>query len=167
MTNHVHLLLRENDEDISVFMKRLGVSYAYWYNCRYERTGHVFQDRFKNKSECVEDDAYLLAVIGYIHQNSIKTSITSNPEEYEWGSCADYCKADRNTTTFPTFSDTNLILGILHKEKIKAVEQLKKFTEEDNKDRCLDCDETKRISESEAYEITKKIMKGKTVTVLQ
>ncbi|MGS0745997.1 transposase [Syntrophomonas erecta subsp. sporosyntropha] len=87
MTNHVHLLLRENDEDTSVFMKRLGVSYAYWYNCRYERTGHVFQDRFKSKSECVEDDAYLLAVIGYIHQNFIKTSITSNPEEYEWGSC--------------------------------------------------------------------------------
>ncbi|MGR6836975.1 transposase [Syntrophomonas erecta] len=75
MTNHVHLLLREDDSDISVFMKRLGVSYAYWYNCRYERTGHVFQDRFK--SECFEDDAYLLAVIGYIHQNSIKTSITS------------------------------------------------------------------------------------------
>lgn len=39
--------------------------------------------------------------------------------------------------------------------------------EEGNEDRCLDCDETKRISESEAYEIIKKIMKGKPVTVLQ
>jgi REP element-mobilizing transposase RayT len=39
MTNHVHLLLREDYGDISVFMKRLGVSYAYWYNWKYERIG--------------------------------------------------------------------------------------------------------------------------------
>lgn len=162
MTNHVHLLLREHDEDISVFMKRLGVSYAYWYNWKYERNGHVFQDRFK--SECVEDDAYLLTVIRYIHLNPIKTSIVSNPEEYKWSSCAAYYKADRNIGTFP---DTTLILGILQKEKRKAIEELQKFTEEDNKDCCLDCDETKRISESAAYEIVKKIMNGKPIATLQ
>lgn len=162
MTNHVHLLLRENDDDISVFMKRLGVSYAYWYNWKYERVGHVFQDRFK--SECVEDDAYLLTVIRYIHLNPIKASLVSKPEEYEWSSCAAYYKADRNSTTFP---DTTLILGIIGKEKKKAVEELRNFTEEDNEDRCLDCDETKRISESEASEIIKQIMKGKSITDLQ
>jgi len=162
MTNHVHLLLREDDGDISVFMKRLGVSYAYWYNWKYERIGHVFQDRFK--SECVEDDAYLLTVIRYIHQNPVKAFITNKPEEYEWSSCAAYYKADRNTSTFP---DTSQILGIVHKDKKRAIEVLQKFTEEGNEDRCLDCDETKRISESEAYEITKLIMKDKPVTSLQ
>ena len=162
MINHVHLLLREDDGDISVFMKRLGVSYAYWYNRKYERTGHVFQDRFK--SECVEDDAYLLTVIRYIHQNPIKASIINKPEEYEWSSCAAYYKADQNTVIFP---DTSLILGILHKDKIIAIEELKKFTEEDNKEQCLDCDETRRISESEAYEITRKIMKSRQITTLE
>lgn len=162
MTNHVHLLLSENDGDISVFMKRLGVSYAYWHNWKYERTGHVFQDRFK--SECVEDDIYLLTVIRYIHRNPIKASIVSKAEEYEWSSCSAYYKADQDITTF---LDTTLILDIIHNEKKKAVEELRIFTEEDNEDRCLDCDEPKRISESEAYEIIKKIMNGKSVTALQ
>ena len=162
MTNHVHLLLREDYGDISVFMKSLGVSYAYWYNWKYERIGHVFQDRFK--SECVEDDAYLMTVIRYIHQNPVKASVVSKPEEYAWSSCAAYYKADRKTATFP---DVSLILSIVHNEKKKAIEGLQKFAEEGNEDHCPDCDETKRISESKAYEITKRIMNGKPVTALQ
>jgi REP element-mobilizing transposase RayT len=71
MTNHVHLLLRENNGDISVFMKRLDVSYAYWYNWKYERIGHVFQDRFK--SECVEDDFF---------RNDIRIGISRRLKEF-------------------------------------------------------------------------------------
>ncbi len=162
MTNHIHLLLREDYGNISVFMKRLDISYAYWYNWKYERIGHVFQDRFK--SECVEDDAYLLTVIRYIHQNPVKASITSKPEEYEWSSCAAYYKADRNIAIFP---DTSQILSIIHNEKKKAIEGLQNFTEEGNEDHCLDCNEIKRISESEAYKITKRIMNGEPLTALQ
>ena len=162
MTNHVHLLLKEEDGDISVFMKRLGVSYAYWYNWKYERMGHVFQDRFK--SEAVKDDAYLLTVIRYIHQNPVKACIINKPEKYEWSSCAAYYKADQNAATFP---DTRLILGIVHKEQKRVIEEFKKYTAEDNEDRCLDCDKSKRISESEAYERAKEIMNGKPVTALQ
>ena len=53
MTNHVHLLLREDYGDISVYVKRLGISYAYWYNWKYERIGHVFHtlsDKLDRKS---------------------------------------------------------------------------------------------------------------------
>lgn len=161
MTNHVHLLVKEENRDISVFMKSLGVSYAYWYNCKYERTGHVFQDRFK--SECVEDDAYLLTVIRYIHQNPVKASITSKAEEYKWSSCAAYYRADQNTAKFP---DTSLILCVLHNEKTIAIERLREFTDEGNEDHCLDCSTSKRIGESEANEITRRIMKDKSVTAL-
>jgi len=143
-------------------MKRLGISYAYWYNRKYERIGHVFQDRFK--SEFIEDDAYLLTVIRYIHQNTIKASIAGKPEEYAWSSCAAYYAADRNIAKFP---DTRLILGLLHKEKKKAIVGLRKFTEEVSEDRHLDGEATKRISESAAYEIIKKTMQGKPVTALQ
>lgn len=162
MPNHVHLLLKENNEDLSLFMKRLGVSYAYWYNWKYERTGHVFQDRFK--SECVEDDAYLLTVIRYIHRNPLKAAIASNPEEYKWSSCAAYYNAVQGTTTFP---NTKLILGIVHTEKSKAIEALQKFTEETNEDPCLDCDKPKRISDSEAFEIIKRKMNGRPITAIQ
>ena len=51
-------------------MKRLGGSYAYYYNWKYDRKGYLFQDRFK--SENVEDDIYLKTVIRYILNNPIK-----------------------------------------------------------------------------------------------
>ena len=56
MSNHVHLLIKEGNEDISTSMKRMGVSYAGYYNWKYRITGHLFQDRFR--SENVEDLTY-------------------------------------------------------------------------------------------------------------
>lgn len=61
MDNHAHILLKEGSKKISHLMHRLGASYAYYYNWKYERVGHVFQNRFK--SENVEDDIYLKTVI--------------------------------------------------------------------------------------------------------
>ncbi|MFA9558176.1 transposase [Evansella sp. AB-rgal1] len=52
MSNHVHLLVKEGEEDISVTMKRIGVSFVAYYNLKYDTSGHLFQDRFR--SECVE-----------------------------------------------------------------------------------------------------------------
>lgn len=72
MSNHVHLLLREGDESISITMKRIGVSFALYYNYKYMTTGHLFQDRFK--SENVESTNYLLTVTRYIHQKPHKSS---------------------------------------------------------------------------------------------
>ncbi len=51
MGNHVHLVIKETKEEIGKIMKRIGASYAYWYNLKNERIGHVFHDRYK--SECV------------------------------------------------------------------------------------------------------------------
>lgn len=162
MTNHVHLLIRERDQDVSVFMKRLGVSYAYWYNWKYERTGHVFQDRFK--SEGVGSDAYLLKVIRYIHQNPVKAAIVLNPEEYQWSSCAVYYRYDGQTMDF---LDTKLILSIFSEQEKEAIVRFRNYMEECNEERCLDCRESRRVGDTEAYQIIKEIMKGRPVTVLQ
>ncbi len=50
MSNHVYLLIQEKNTAISKIMKRIGTSYAYRYNWKYERSGHVFQDRFKSEN---------------------------------------------------------------------------------------------------------------------
>lgn len=162
MTNHVHLLIREGNKDVSAFMKRLGVSYAYWYNWKYERTGHVFQDRFK--SEGVESDAYLLTVIRYIHLNPVKAAIVRNPEEYRWSSCASYYKSDGQTMDC---LDTKLILNVLSEQEKEAIERFKKYMEEANEDRCLDYHENRRAGDTEACQIIEEVMKGRPVTVLQ
>jgi REP element-mobilizing transposase RayT len=64
MGNHVHLLIKEETEDLGKIMKRIGVRYVYWFNRKYGRSGHLFQDRFK--SEPVDDDGYFMTVLEYI-----------------------------------------------------------------------------------------------------
>lgn len=84
MTNHVHLVLHTEKESIGGVMKRLGVRYASWFNRKYGRVGHVFQDRFASKP--VEDDAYLSALLPYIWNNPVVAGMAMRPEEYPWSS---------------------------------------------------------------------------------
>lgn len=67
MDTHGHLMIDANGADISKFMHVINQCYAQYYNKRYKRRGHLFQDRFKSK--IVEDDVYLLTLSGYIHNN--------------------------------------------------------------------------------------------------
>ena len=84
MSNHVHLLLQEGEVKLSEIIKRLAISYAYYFNKRYERSGHLFHNRFK--SEPVEDEAYLVTVINYIHQNPVRAGICQSAGKYRWSS---------------------------------------------------------------------------------
>ena len=88
MSNHVHLLLRTNQKDIGATIKPLGVMYAMYYNNKYSRSGHVFQDRFK--SEPVNDMAYFVTLLRYIHQNPTKAGIVSKVGDYDWSSWKEY-----------------------------------------------------------------------------
>jgi REP element-mobilizing transposase RayT len=84
MGNHLHLLVKETDEPLSQIIKRLGARYVYWFNRKYGRSGHLFQDRFK--SEPVETDDHLATIVVYIYQNPVKAGICGHPSDYEWSS---------------------------------------------------------------------------------
>ncbi|ARK32383.1 Transposase IS200 like protein [Halalkalibacter krulwichiae] len=88
MNNHVHLLLKEGEEPISMIIKRISSSYVYWYNQKYDRYGHLFQGRFK--SENVEDRAYFLSVLKYIHQNPLKAGLAQSVFHSPWTSMEEY-----------------------------------------------------------------------------
>ena len=88
MTNHVHLLIKERNEDLGIVFRRIGAKYVYWYNHKYKRRGYLFQDRYK--SEAVESDEYLLTVLRYIHQNPVKAGISKNVRSYPWSSYNEY-----------------------------------------------------------------------------
>lgn len=88
MENHVHLLLRDTTETVTpLFMKKIGVRYAGYYNKKYDRVGHLFQDRYK--SENVIGKRYLLAVYRYILKNPEKAGM-SKAKEYCWSSYNEY-----------------------------------------------------------------------------
>lgn len=101
MDNHVHLLLEDNDYSLPVFMKKLGVSYAAYFNNKYERTGHLFQDRYK--SEIVDNDRYLFNVYRYILKNPEKAGIASC-KCYPWNSFHEF--GTRNGITDTRFLES-------------------------------------------------------------
>ena len=71
MPNHFHLLLTQIEEDgISKFMQKLSTGYSMYYNKKYERTGVLFEGKFK--SEHADNDRYLKYLFSYIHLNPIK-----------------------------------------------------------------------------------------------
>lgn len=137
MGNHVHLLMKEGNEEIGNTMKRIEVSYAYWYNWQYNRKGHLFQDRFK--SEPVEDDAYFLTVLRYIHQNPVKAGLISDIETYRWSSIGEYIGKRRMV-------NSGFVLEMFDNEKDKALLGFREFHQEDNDDCCLDIDTMKRTA---------------------
>lgn len=97
MSNHVHLLIKEGTENLGVAFRRLGASYVYWYNLKYSRNGHLFQDRFR--SDAVEDQRYFLTVLRYIHQNPVKAGIVKDPGDFKWSSYREYLMPYNNKYT--------------------------------------------------------------------
>ncbi len=96
MSNHVHLLIEPADEPLDMIFRRIGVRYAVWFNQKYERVGHLFQDRFR--SENVETDAYFMTVLRYIIQNPAKAGMESAPGSYRWSSFLAYEKGQGTVT---------------------------------------------------------------------
>lgn len=152
MSNHVHLLVKENDERLSNFMKRVNGSYAYWYNWKYDHVGHLFQDRFR--SEPVDDDAYFLTVVRYIHRNPLMAGVTTGLE-YAWSSYTAYL-------TEHGIINTQLLLGMMNTDQYIAWHQ-----EETKADECLDVVDIKRIDDETALDMLKRIAKVKTATNIQ
>jgi putative transposase len=147
MGNHIHLLIK-GEEDLGIVMRRIGASYVYWYNFKYDRTGHLFQDRFK--SEVVEDDRYLLTVIRYIHQNPLKAGLVSDLSKSKWNSYNEYVGKSR-------LVDTDFVLSIFNKDRVKALASFREFHQIINDDDCLDASDSSRLKDDEAIEIIRRV----------
>lgn len=86
----MHLMIREGMEDVAKIMKRITVSYVYYFNKKYKRIGHLFQDRFR--SEIVEGDGYALSLTRYIHENPVKAGVVRGIGDYKWSSYNGYLR---------------------------------------------------------------------------
>jgi len=76
MSNHFHLLVRPGATHLSTIMQRLMTGYAVNFNKKYERVGHLFQNRYK--SIVVEEDSYFLELVRYIHLNPIRAGMVKS-----------------------------------------------------------------------------------------
>ncbi|MFT4414428.1 transposase [Fredinandcohnia humi] len=143
MDNHVHLLIQESEEGISNIIKRISSSYVYWYNTKYERCGHLFQERFK--SENVETTRYFLTVLRYIHQNPVKAGLGKDVFESKWTSIHEYVgKAD--------IIDVDMGLKLFSSERESAIKLFRDYMSKSNDDKCLDNDFDVRVSDNQVIE---------------
>ncbi len=151
MDNHVHLLVKGEATSIVLLMKKIGVSYAWYYNKKYERVGHLFQDRYK--SEPIENEAYLLNVFRYILKNPQKAGICS-AAYYTWNSYRYYDEP------LP-FMDLSAI-----RELLGDFGQYKEFIEQEDEDQGLEYSEV-RHSDAWAKEEIKRYLGISSGTALQ
>lgn len=148
MNNHIHLLMREVDESISLTMQRIGASYVYWYNAKYDRYGPLFQDRFK--SETVETLRYFKKVLRYIHQNPLKANLVKNVFESKWTSLTEYLGE-------PRIVDIDFALHMFSPKRTEAIQQFTKYMTKSNDDQCLDDHIKIRISDDDVRNYLNKL----------
>jgi putative transposase len=153
MDNHVHLLIQEGVKSISNFMHRLGASYAYFFNWKYERAGHVFQNRFK--SENVEDENYLKIVIRYIHQNPVKARMVNRADTYRWSSCQNYYSGKNH---LPGLVNLDLILSMFSEESEEACNAFREFGEAETEDKCLEELEGTAMADTQARQVIEQVL---------
>ena len=85
MTNHVHLLLTPKASDsASLLMKHLGQRYVQYINRTYQRTGTLWEGRFR--SCLAQSEEYVLACYRYIELNPVRAGMVMRPQDYRWSS---------------------------------------------------------------------------------
>ena len=83
MTNHVHILLTPHDkEGVPNMMQSLGRYYVRYINTVYQRTGSLWEGRYK--STIVDNDRYLLTLYRYIELNPVRAAMVEHSGDYPW-----------------------------------------------------------------------------------
>lgn len=151
MENHVHLLVCDPEQNISMFMKRLAGNYALWFNRKYQRSGHLFERRYT--SVPIESEDRLCTVFRYILNNPRDGGIAPT-EEYRWSSYNRYGNPR-------SFVDTTVLVELLG-----SFEEYKAYLNEKYEDEDLGFQNRKR-DDDWAKEIMRKTLEIENGFVLQ
>ena len=146
MSNHVHLLIDDADNNLSAFIHDLSTAYAVYFNTKYGRTGPVFEGRFR--SVPIESDRQLLSAVLYIHANPVKAGIATM-DSYRWSSYSEYASGHQIRTHIELVLDLlNDIDGFMELSNEPAY-QLYGFRD------------GKRLDDAEALAIARESLDGK------
>lgn len=87
MTNHVHLLITPHKEDgLSKVIQMLGRYYVQYFNHTYQRTGTLWEGRYK--ATLIDSEHYALRCYRYIELNPVRAGMVDHPAAYPWSSYA-------------------------------------------------------------------------------
>lgn len=123
MDNHAHLELEDENHSLSLLMQCLCSVYARLFNKKYDRIGHLFQERFA--SEIIEDESRFITIFRYIIQNPQKANI-SPADSYKWSSYKSYMHKK-------TFVYKDFLIEIFG-----SLKNLYNFLQQETNDQCLE-----------------------------
>lgn len=122
MDNHIHMLIEVGEVPLSKIMQGIQQVYTQMFNKKYNRKGHVFQQRYK--AILCNKDNYLLSLIRYIHQNPIRAGIREG-FDYPWSSHSQYIKGQDSELL-----DVEYVLKIFSKNEKEAINIYLEYVEE-------------------------------------
>ena len=141
MDNHAHLLVKSPQRP-DLLIKKIASSYVYYFNHKYDRQGHLFQDRYR--SEVIDSDAYLLACARYIMRNPEKAGL-SRTQDYPWSAWREARGADG-------LCDMRILIDL-----IGTREALCEYILTPNDDLCMDVRDARAMSDAKALEVFRKV----------
>jgi REP element-mobilizing transposase RayT len=125
MPNHFHLLLRTGNVPIATVMRRLLTGYAVGFNRRQNRSGHLFQNRYK--SILCQEDPYLMELVRYIHLNPLRAGIVGDLDALD---LYRYCGHSRIMGKLKDpWQDTEAVLGMFGESVSAARKKYRRFVE--------------------------------------
>lgn len=162
MPNHIHLQIKDESQNLFKIMQSIQISYSNYFNKKYERVGHLFQERYK--SNPVETQEYVLNLIRYIHQNPEKAGIEAT-DKYKWSSYRFYLEDN-------DIIDTEDILILLDGESMEEkknnfIELNKKVVKLKNSEQLLKYEMKKSLSDNELIYFIQEKLKIKNIQKIQ
>jgi REP element-mobilizing transposase RayT len=124
MPNHVHLAIQVGRAPLGRFMQVVASNYARRKQRRIPTTGHLFERRYRAK--LVAADAYLLALVRYIHRNPVRAGLAGDPDEYEWSSHRAYLGHGR-----PWWLHTEMTFALLGNRTAAPLDGYRRFMAEE------------------------------------
>jgi len=121
MDNHYHLLVQTPDANLSKGMRQLNGVFTQAYNRRHNKTGHLFQGRYK--AILVDEDAYLLELSRYLVLNPVKARMVMQAGNWKWSSY----QAMTGEIAAPQWLSVNYLLSQFSKQRKTAMRKYQEF----------------------------------------
>lgn len=153
MSNHVHLIVFDKNDNLSKAMQSLAVAYSSYFSKKYDKVGHLFQNRFHSKN--VETKEYLVQLCRYIHQNPPKAQI-GTVDNYKWSSYKEYINLDLKER----ITNINTILPMFGSNKQEAIKNFKIFHQKEIDDNAQNAEFeiVDKLTDEELKHILEKIL---------
>lgn len=161
MPNHIHLMIFDMNNKISKIMQSIEIAYSSYYCKKYEKVGHLFQNRFLSKN--VETKEYLVELCRYIHRNPEKAKI-EKMENYKWSSYQQFLGKSG-------IVETQKILSFFGQNREQAIKQFiyfhKKGIEDELGNKEIEFEMRTKLTDQETKRRIEKILKLEDIKALE